>query len=73
MYRRRDQSTMARREFISRLRWLGAPPISVTAAEAPKHEAHALKALKQRKPAHAAKLGMVAEHPRQAVERNAAA
>jgi hypothetical protein len=49
------------------------PPISVTAAEAPKHKAHALKALKQRKPAHAAKLGMVAEHPRQAVERNAAA
>ena len=39
----------------------------------PKHEAHALKALKQRKPVHAAKLGMVAEHPRQAVVRNAAA
>jgi hypothetical protein len=39
----------------------------------PKHEAHTLKALKQRKSAHAAKLGMVAEHPRQAVVRNAAA
>ena len=39
----------------------------------PKHEAHALKALKQSKPAHAAKLGMVAEHSRQAVVRNAAA
>ena len=39
----------------------------------PKHEAHAPKALKQSKPAHGAKLRMVAEHSRQAVVRNSAA
>lgn len=39
----------------------------------PKHEAHAPKALKQRKSAHAAKIGVVVEHPGQAVIRNTAA
>src|SRR5579862_2847750 len=39
----------------------------------PKDKAHALEALQQRKPAHAAKFGMIAEHPRQAVIRNTAA
>jgi hypothetical protein len=39
----------------------------------PKHEAHALHALKQRKSANAAKLGMFAEYPRQSVVRNTAA
>src|ERR1700683_3961871 len=39
----------------------------------PKHEAHALQALKQSKSANAAKLGMFAEDPRKSVERNTAA
>ena len=39
----------------------------------PKHEAHALQALKQSKSANAAKLGVFAENPRQSVERYPAA
>ena len=39
----------------------------------PKDKAHALEALKQRKSAHTAKFGIVAEHPRQPVVRNATA
>jgi hypothetical protein len=39
----------------------------------PKREPHALEALKQRKSAHAAKFGMLTEHPGQTVIRNTAA
>jgi hypothetical protein len=45
------------------------PPLALV----PKDKAHALEALQQRKSAHAAKFGMVAEHPWQAVVRNTAA
>ena len=58
---------------------MGAPTVNLVKRDqtpptfVPKREPHAPEALKQRKSAHAAKFGIIAEHPRQAVIRNTAA
>jgi hypothetical protein len=58
---------------------MGAPTVNLMKRDqtpptfVPKREPHAPEALKQRKSAHAAKFGIIAKHPRQAIIRNTAA
>ena len=74
--------TSARLLFVTRsheIAVIDAPTVNLTKgneallAFVPKHEADGLKALKQRKSAHAAKFGIVVQHPGQPVIRNTTA